>query len=55
MGIRILQVFVCAALLISIQGCLSFHSTSVRDNPPTQTTTVYPVPSGDAVAVTTGH
>ena len=55
MAVRILQIVICAASLISLQGCFSFHSTTVRDNPPSQTTTVYPVPSGEAVAVTTTH
>ena len=55
MVVRILQIVICAVSLISLQGCFSFHSTTVRDNPPSQTTTVYPVPAGDAVAVTTNH
>ena len=53
MAVRILQIVICATSLISMQGCFSLHSTTVRDNPPTQTTTVYP--AGDAVAVTTTH
>ena len=55
MTLKTLQILVCAILLISLQGCFSLHSTTVRENPPSQTTTVYPVPSGDAVAVTTTH
>jgi hypothetical protein len=54
MTVRILQVLVCAASLISLQGCFSWHSTAVRDNPPSQTTTVYQ-PAVDTVAVTTTH
>ena len=55
MVVRILQIVICAASLISLQGCFSWHSTAVRDNLPAQTTTVYPVPAGDTVAVTTTH
>jgi hypothetical protein len=55
MAVRMIQILICAGALISLQGCFSFHSTTVRDNPPSQTTTVYPVPAGDAVAVTTNH
>jgi hypothetical protein len=56
MAVRILQIVICAASLISLQGCFSLHSTTVRDNPPSQTTTtVYHEPVGDAVAVTTTH
>jgi len=53
MAIRILQLLICAASLISLQGCFSFHSSTVPNNPPSQTTTVYP--AGEAVAVTTTH
>ncbi len=55
MAVKILQILVCAASLISLQGCFSLHSTTVHEDPPAQTTTVYPVPAGDAVAVTTNH
>jgi len=53
MVIRILQITICAASLISLQGCFSLHTTSVRDNPPSQTTTVYHEPAGDTVVTTT--
>ena len=54
MAVRILQILVCTASLISLQGCFVWHSTSVRENPPSQTrTTVYHEPAGEAVAVTT--
>jgi len=53
MVVKMLQVICCAAALISIQGCFVWHSSTVRDNPPSQTTTVYHEPAGDAVAVTT--
>jgi len=53
MTVRILQVLVCTVSLFSLQGCFSLHSTTVRDDPPSQTTTVYHEPAGDAVAVTT--
>jgi hypothetical protein len=53
MAVKTLQILICAASLISLQGCFSLHTTSVRDNPPSQTTTVYHVPAGDTVAVTT--
>jgi len=55
MVVRILQIVICAVSLISLQGCFSWRSTTVRDNPPSQTTTVYHEPAGDAVAVTTTH
>lgn len=55
MAVKTLQILVCAISLISLQGCFSFHSTTVHDKPSSQTTTVYPVPSGEAVAVTTTH
>jgi hypothetical protein len=55
MRVRIFQILICAVSLGSLQGCFSLHSTSVRENPPSQTTTVYHEPSGDAVAVTTTH
>jgi hypothetical protein len=54
MAVRMLQIVICAASLVSLQGCFSWHSTAVRDNPPAQTTTVYQ-PAGDTVAVTTTH
>jgi hypothetical protein len=53
--VRILQIVICAASLISLQGCFSLHTTSVRDNPPSQTTTTVYHEPGDAVAVTTTH
>jgi len=52
---RTLQIVFCAVSLISLQGCFSLHSTTVHDNPPSQTTTVYHQPGDDAVAVTTTH
>ena len=55
MALKTIQILVCAISLVSLQGCFSFHSTTVHDKPSSQTTTVYPVPSGDAVAVTTTH
>jgi len=55
MSVKILQIVICAASLVSLQGCFSLHTTSVRENPPSQTTTVYHEPAGDAVAVTTTH
>jgi hypothetical protein len=53
MAVKMLQILVCAASLISLQGCFIWHSSSVRDNPPSQTTTVYHEPAGDAVVTTT--
>lgn len=53
MAVRMLQMAICAASLISLQGCFSLHTTSVRDNPPSQTTTVYHEPAGDTVVTTT--
>jgi hypothetical protein len=55
MAVKILQILICTVSLISLQGCFVWHSTTVRDNPPSQTTTVYHEPAGDAVAVTTTH
>ena len=55
MTVKILQIVICAVSLISLQGCFSFHSTTVHDNPPTQTTAVYHQPGDDTVAVTTTH
>jgi len=53
-AVKILQFLVCAGVLLSIQGCFSLHSTTVRNDPPSQTTTtVYHEQPGDAVAVTT--
>jgi len=53
MGVKILQILVCAALLVSLQGCFVWHSTTVRDRDPSQTTTVYHEPAGDTVVTTT--
>jgi len=55
MTVKILQIIICAASLISLQGCFSARTTNVRDNPPSQTTTVYHHPGDDTVAVTTNH
>jgi hypothetical protein len=56
MAVKTLQILVCAISLISLQGCFSFHSTTVRDEPPSQTTTTTVHESnGDGVAVTTNH
>jgi len=55
MAVKMLQVLCCAAALISIQGCFVWHSSSVRDNPPEQTTTVYHEPADGTVAVTTAR
>ena len=55
MGAKIPQIFICTTSLLSLQGCFSLHSTTVHDNPPSQTTTVYHEPAGDSVAVTTTH
>jgi len=55
MTVKTLQILICAVSLISLQGCFSLHSTTVHDNPPTQTTTVYHQPGEDTVAVTTTH
>ena len=52
MTVKILQIIICAVSLISLQGCFSAHTTNVRENPPSQTTTVYHQPS-DATVVTT--
>ena len=55
MAAKILQILICTTSLISLQGCFSLHSTTVHDNSPSQTTTVYHEPSSDSVAVTTTH
>lgn len=56
MAVKMLQILICAGLLISFQGCFVWHNTTVHDDPPSQTTTtVYHQPAGDAVAVTTTH
>jgi len=55
MTVKMLQIMICALSLISLQGCFYSHSTTVRDNPPSQTTTVYHQPGEDTVAVTTTH
>lgn len=55
MVLRTLQILIFSVSLISLQGCFSFHSTTVSDNPPTQTTTVVHEPAGNDVAVTTNH
>ena len=55
MAVKILQILICMTSLVSLQGCFSLHSTTVHDNPPSQTTTVYHEPAGDSVAVTTTH
>ena len=55
MTVKILQIIICATSLISLQGCFSAHTTNVRDNPPSQTTTVYQQPADGTVAVTTTH
>jgi len=52
MTVRILQILVCTVSLVSLQGCFSLHSTTVRDNPPTQTTTVYHHPGDETVTTT---
>ncbi len=36
-----------------VQGCFSLHTTSVRNDPPSQTTTVYHEPADDSVLTTT--
>lgn len=53
MAVKLLQTLICTASLISFQGCFSLHSTTVHDNPPSQTTTVYQHPTGDTVVTTT--
>ena len=53
MAVKMLQIIICAASLISLQGCFSAHTTNVRDNPPSQTTTVYHQPAHDTVVTTT--
>jgi hypothetical protein len=53
MTVKMLQIIICAASLISLQGCFSAHTTTVRDNPPSQTTTVYHQPGNDTVVTTT--
>jgi hypothetical protein len=55
MALKILQLLICTTSLISLQGCFSLHSTTVHDNPPAQTTTVYQQPADGTVAVTTTH
>ena len=55
MTVKILQIIICAVSLISLQGCFSARTTNVRDNPPTQTTTVSQQPADGTVAVTTTH
>jgi len=55
MTVRILQILVCAASLISLQGCFFSHSkeTTIHDRPDSQSTTVYQQPAGDTVVTTT--
>jgi len=53
MVVRILQIFICVTTLMSLQGCFVWHSTTVRDIPPSKTTTVYHESTGETVAVTT--
>ena len=55
MTLKTLQIVICAASLISLQGCFSARTTNVRDNPPSQTTTVSQQPADGTVAVTTTH
>ena len=56
MRVGIFQILICAVSLTSLQGCLSWHSTAVHENPPSQTTTtVYHDPADEAGAVTTTH
>jgi len=55
MTVKILQIVICAASLISLQGCFTARTTNVRDNPPSQTTAVYQQPADRTVAVTTTH
>ena len=50
MILRTLQILVCAASLISLQGCFFWHTTD-HDRPAAQTTTV--TQPGDAVVTTT--
>ena len=55
MTIRMLQILVCTASLVSLQGCFFSHSkeTTIHDRPDSQTTTVYQHPAGDTVVTTT--
>jgi hypothetical protein len=55
MLVKMLQIFVCVASLVSFQGCFFSHSkeTTIHDRPDSQTTTVYQHPAGDTEVTTT--
>jgi hypothetical protein len=55
MAVKILQILICAASLVSLQGCFSWHSKEATDHdrPDSQTTTVYQHPADETVVTTT--